>query len=148
MASGYLQSPIACNIRFFATALEKTLENHIEGGTGYLTINFMNNKKMQYHGHSTNESEKLHCYYMTNKGFGAEFLDTPKTLSIVVSCPVILDDEIGPYNFRNTMRDGYYCRVLSDIETQVSLHLRPSSFEVPLDYAREKHRYVRTCVCV
>lgn len=57
---------VACNIRFFATALESKLSNHINGGTAYLTME-VKREKMQYYGFDKNETRKLHCYYMTNK---------------------------------------------------------------------------------
>jgi hypothetical protein len=41
---------------------------------------------------------------MTNKDYGSEFLTTPKTLGIVVYCPVPLDIEIGA--------DSYYSMML------------------------------------
>ena len=128
--------PLACNIRFFATAFEKTLANYVGGGTGYLTIELKSNNKAHYYGFSANETGKLHCYYMTNKGFGSEFLDNPKTLSIIVYCPVSLDAEIGEYKYKNTMNEGFYCRALADNEAHVNLHLRPTAFKVPLDYAQ------------
>ena len=34
------------------------------------------------------------------------------------------------------MQPGYFCRVLSDRVSQISVHLRPSNFPVPLDYAQ------------
>jgi hypothetical protein len=132
--------PLACNIRFFATGLETTLKEFTGGGTGYLTVEFSADKKRFYNGFTTNEADRLHCYYMTNKGFGSEFIDKPKTLSLVVYCPVSLDAEIGEYDFQYSMKGGNYCRALADYETHVSLHLRPSSFKVPLDYKNHKHR--------
>eukprot|EP00596_Hydrurales_sp_CCMP1899_P008838 CAMPEP_0119039226 /NCGR_PEP_ID=MMETSP1177-20130426/8629_1 /TAXON_ID=2985 /ORGANISM="Ochromonas sp, Strain CCMP1899" /LENGTH=360 /DNA_ID=CAMNT_0007002873 /DNA_START=652 /DNA_END=1731 /DNA_ORIENTATION=- len=73
---------------------------------------------------------------MTNKGFGSEFIDSPKTLSIAVYCPVSLDFEIGEYKFTNSMQEGSFCRVLADYESTITLHLRESAFSVPLDYAK------------
>lgn len=143
MTKGTFGRPFACNIRIFATALESTLEHHMRGGTGYITADFKNhNDKMMYHGFDKNETGKLHCYYMTNKGFGSEFLDTPKTLSIAVYCPVSIDDEIGPFAFKNPMQSGYWCRLLSDTEAHLSMVLRPTTFSVPLDYAQSFPRYV------
>ena len=132
--------PLACNIRFFATGLESTLKDFTGGGTGYLTVDFKSGDKTFYNGYTTNEADKLHCYYMSNKGFGSEFLDKPKTLSLAVYCPVSLDAEIGEYTFQSSMKGGNYCRALADYEAHVSLHLRPTSFKVPLDYAQQKHR--------
>ena len=34
------------------------------------------------------------------------------------------------------MQPGYFCRVLSDRVSQITMHLRPSNFPVPLDYAQ------------
>ena len=122
----------------------------MQGGTGYLTVDFKPDwsKKTLYHGFDKNETGKLHCYYMTNKGFGSEFIDSPKTLSVAVYCPVSLDDEIGPYSYRATMQTGHYCRVLSDYEAHVSLVLRPTTFSVPLDYAQHFARYVRSLLII
>lgn len=134
---------IICNIKFFATGLESTLQKYINGGTGYLTLEFKkydNDKKDTYHGFSKNESDKLHCYYMTNKNYGSEFIDNPKTLSIAITCPLTIDNEIGLYSYSSRMTDGYYCRVLSEKETKISIHLRQSLFRVPLDYSQYSER--------
>ena len=105
-----------------------------------MTVEFSIGQRKFYNGFTTNEADKLHCYYMSNKGFGSEFIDKPKTLSLAVYCPVSLDAEIGEYDFQATMKAGNYCRALADYETHVSLHLRPSSFRVPLDYRKTKFR--------
>lgn len=142
MTGGALNKAV-CTINIFATALETTLEKYMNGGTGYITLEFKkhdSDKKSTYHGFSNNETDKLHCYYMTNKNFGSEFLDNPKTLSMAITCPVSIDNEIGTYSFNSRMIEGYYCRVLSEKETQISVHLRPTSFRVPLDYAQHNVR--------
>ena len=42
---------------------------------GWLGLSFKNdNKKQFWHGYDKNETNKLHCYYMTNKDTGSEFL--------------------------------------------------------------------------
>jgi hypothetical protein len=133
-------NPVACTIKFFATALEKTLEGFTEGGTGYLKINYLHNKKMVYFGFGSNETSKLHCYYTTNKGFGSEFLDTPKTLSIAISCPVNLDQEIGEFSYRNAMPEGYYCRALADRDVELAVYLRPTNYKIPIDLNKSKMR--------
>ena len=132
--------PLACNIRFFATGLESTLRGFTSGGTGYLTVEFSIGQRKFYNGFTTNEADKLHCYYMSNKGFSSEFIDKPKTFSLAVYCPVSLDAEIGEHDFQATMKGENYCRSLADYETRVCLHLRPSSFKVPLDYREIKYR--------
>ena len=133
-------NPVACNIRFFATGLEKTLAGFTGGGTGYLKLAYVVNKKTIYYGFDSNETRKLHCYYSTNKGFGSEFLDTPKTLSVAIYCPVSMDHEIGEFNFRNSMQDGFYCRALADKEVQVSVFLRPTNYIIPSDLTQSKMR--------
>jgi hypothetical protein len=71
----FLTRPFACNIRFLAVALESTLKGYETGGTGYLTIGFENSaKKKFWHGFDKNETNRLHCYYTTNKDTGSEFL--------------------------------------------------------------------------
>ena len=90
------QRPWACNIRFFGIALESTLEQgggFVRGGTGYLVLKYPQTGLTM--GLTPNETNKVHCYYMTNKDYGSEFLTTPKTLGIVAYCPVLLDAEIG-----------------------------------------------------
>lgn len=75
IAKGFLNRPIACNIRFFAIGLEKTLEGFQGGGVGHLAIGFENKaKKKFWHGFDKNETNKLYCYYSTNKDTGSEFL--------------------------------------------------------------------------
>lgn len=74
-------SPIACNIRFFGVGLESTLEGFQTGGTGYLTIGFLNAAKREmWHGFDKNETNKIHCYYKTTKDTGSEFLVCCKLL--------------------------------------------------------------------
>jgi hypothetical protein len=71
----YGSKPYACSIRFYGIGLEKTLEGYQHGGTGYLTIAFKDDHKKQYwHGFDKNETNRLHCYYGTNKDTGSEFL--------------------------------------------------------------------------
>ena len=42
---------------------------------GYLTLDFSNSRKKRfYHGFDKNESNRLYCYYHTNKDTGSEFL--------------------------------------------------------------------------
>ena len=95
--NSHIDRPIACNIRFFAIGLEKTLRGFTDGGTAYMTVEYYEGKKGFYHGFNKNETGKLHCYYMTNKGYGSEFLDKPKTLGIAIYCPLSMDSETGEY---------------------------------------------------
>jgi hypothetical protein len=128
-AHPFTNHPVACNIRFFALALESTLKDHKYGGTGYMTIYFTpgKGKKTLYHGFSKNESERLHCYYMTSKGYGSEFLDNPKTLGVAIYCPVPIDHEVIHLH-------GPLCR--TDILTNLthpnmsSFYLRPQAWFV------------------
>lgn len=130
--AGFLNRPFACSIRFFGMGLEKTLQGFTKGGTGYINLKYKS-ENGKYFGFEkeTNETKKLHCYYMTNKHYGSEFIDTPKTLAIVVSCPVTIDSEIGEFAFRKQMVPGHYCRVLAEHKTRVEVHFRPSNFEPP-----------------
>eukprot|EP01034_Spumella_vulgaris_P034029 gene34029-41965_t len=132
--------PFACNIRFLAVGLESTLKGYETGGTGYLTIGFENSaKKKFWHGFDKNETNRLHCYYTTNKDTGSEFLDTPKTLGLAIYCPVILDHESGPFEFKSNMEQGYFCRPLADYSVEIEVHLRPNTFTSlsPLNEADE-----------
>lgn len=71
----FLTRPFACNIRFVGVGLEATtLKGFETGGTGYMTIGFENGKKKFWHGFDKNETNRLHCYYTTNKDTGSEFL--------------------------------------------------------------------------
>ena len=146
VSHGSMGSPVACNIRFLATALEKTLKGFTAGGTGYLKLSYLNNKKTSYYGFDSNETRKLHCYYSTNKGFGSEFLDTPKTLSVAIYCPVSMDQEIGEFSYRNTMIDGNYCRALADKEVDISVFLRPTNYKITSDLAKSKMRSVAVLI--
>jgi hypothetical protein len=132
---GKLQRPFACNVRFYALGLESTLKGYIGGGTGYLTIEVKNEVRMEgkkgkmgWYGFDKNESSKLHCYYMTNKDYGSEFIDTPKTLGIAIYCPVILDLDVGDFAFRSVMQPGYFCRSLADEVAKVEVFLRKSDY--------------------
>lgn len=131
---GFLSRPYACNIRFFGMGLESTLSGFEDGGFGYLEIAKTNAAKASslishyrhHHSGSRNETERVHCYYMTNKGHGSNFQDTPKTFGLAIYCPISLDLEAGEYAFKGIMETGYYCRALADSAAEVSIHLRPS----------------------
>lgn len=69
---GYLLRPYACNIRFFGLGLESTLKDFVDGGTGYLVIHKADDAVI-WHGEELNETQKIHCYYYTNKGYGSNF---------------------------------------------------------------------------
>ena len=135
---GFMNRPMVCNIRFYAIALESTLAGYLQGGTGYLTLEFKKEQqsKSLYYGFDKNETGKTHCYYMTNKGFGSEFIDNPKTIGIAIYCPISMDIEVGEHSHRKSMEEGFFCRVLSDYTTLITLKLRPTSFSVPFDYAK------------
>lgn len=71
----FLNRPYACNIRFVGVGLESTLKNFQTTGTGYLLIGFTNDEKKKFwHGFDKNETNRLHCYYTTNKDTGSEFI--------------------------------------------------------------------------
>eukprot|EP01036_Dinobryon_divergens_P032366 gene32366-41935_t len=123
---GFLSRPFACSIRFIGVALESTLKGFVDGGTGYLTLDFSNSRKKRfYHGFDKNESNRLYCYYHTNKDTGSEFL----VPCVAVFCPVDLDDETGPFLHARSMEQGYFCRPIADYPTELELHLRPSEFD-------------------
>ena len=120
--AGFLSRPHACGLRFYGVGLESTLQGFVEGGTGYVSVHFKDeNGKYYWHGFDKNETNKLHCYFLTNKHYGSEFIDTPKTLGIAVYCPVSMDNEIGPYAFKNMMVSGYFCRVLAEYIANVKV---------------------------
>ena len=127
---GFLDKPHACEFRFIGIGLEKTLEGYVRGGTGYLTMQV---GKKFYHGYEKNETLRVHCYYMTNKDYGSEFMTNPKTLALAVTCPVLLDNEIGQYAFRQQMVNGYFCSLAARNMASVYVNLLPSSYKVPLD---------------
>lgn len=77
--------PYACTVRFIGVALEKTLDGFQKGGTGYITLQFKDSKGKQFwHGFDKNESNRISCYYSTNKDTGSEFL--VRNMSIVKTC--------------------------------------------------------------
>jgi hypothetical protein len=110
------------------------------------------NVKGLYHGFDKIEKNKVHCYYMTNKDYGSEFLTTPKTLGLVVSCPVLLDSEVGEYVFRNSLPQGYYCRLLAEESATVEINLRPTSYKVPLfhvgDSVKKNAKDLKVHICI
>ena len=134
--NGHSNRPTVCNIRFFAVAMEKSMNGFVHGGTAYLTVRYNIGRKTHYHGFEKNETSKLHCYYSTSKGSGSDFLDQPKTVGLAVYCPLDMDMETGEYQWKNSMQEGFYCRLLSDRTSYLTLHLRPTTFPVPLDYAQ------------
>ena len=71
----FSSKPVACNVRFFGVGLESTLDRFVDGGTGYLLLGFQNEHKRKFwHGFDKNETNRLHCYYMTGKDYGSEFV--------------------------------------------------------------------------
>ena len=124
--------PYACTVRFYALGLETTLKGYMEGGTGYLGLEISQEvrgkQKKNWHGYDGNELNKVHCYYMTNKNYGSEFIDNPKTLGVAIYCPVYLDQEIGEWEFRKVMESGFFCRTLADNVVKADIFLRPSDF--------------------
>lgn len=73
--NSFLTRPFACNIRFIGVGFEATLAGFETGGTGYLTMGYLNEgKKAFWHGFDKNETNRIHCYYTTNKDTGSEFL--------------------------------------------------------------------------
>jgi len=44
VSKGFLNHPVACNIRMFGVALESVLERYKYGGTGYITLSFNGQK--------------------------------------------------------------------------------------------------------
>lgn len=133
---GNLLRPYACTIQFYGLSLESTLEGFMKGGTGYLHLEVKQGKgegkegRSFWYGFDSNELNKLHCYYMTSKGYGSEFLDNPKTLGVAIYCPVHLDAEVGEYEFRKIMEPGFYCRSIADNLVNYELHLRPSDYQI------------------
>lgn len=126
-----LDQPYACNIQLYGLAYESNLHGYIKGGTGYLQLQYhLENGRLVKVGFDTNETKKIHCYYMTSKDFGSEFLDTPKTLGVIASCPITLDMEIGEFSFRQAMVPGHICRAVSEYETTAELTLRPTHFSL------------------
>lgn len=133
---GFSNRPFACNIRMTALGLASTLEGYHQGGSGYLVIESQDGKAVR---HGFNETQELHCYYQSNKGYGSNFVDNPKTYGMAIICPVYLDVEIGEYVFRNLIGQGYYCRVLAEKVAKVSVILRPTDFNynhVPSDHSK------------
>jgi len=155
-ASEKMLRPYACTLRFYALGLESTLEPFIKGGTGYvgIEVNPANTGparkngpkedkdkdkdkgkdkpdkpakgKLSWYGFDKVEALKAHCYYMTNKGYGSEFVDDPKTLGVAIYCPITLDVEVGEYGFRKIMEPGFFCRSFADYAVKAELYLRPS----------------------
>lgn len=67
--------PYSCTLRFLGVALESTLQGYERGGSGYVTLAFSReNRRMYWHGFDKNETNKVYCYYTTNKDTGSEFL--------------------------------------------------------------------------
>jgi hypothetical protein len=46
-------------------------------------------------------------------------------------CPVSLDDETGPFLHNKIMEQGMFCRPLAEYPTEITVHLRPSSYVLP-----------------
>eukprot|EP01041_Mallomonas_annulata_P010662 gene10662-22255_t len=128
VSKGFLLRPYSCTVRLFGVGLQSTLTGFENGGTGFLYASYKNGDRTEYIGVSANESSKVHCYYMTSAHYGSDFIDTPKTLGIVIYCPITLDQEIGEYQFMRTMESGYYCRKMAELPLKITITLRNSTF--------------------
>lgn len=47
---------------------------------------------------------------------------------MAINCPVLLDEEMGPFIFQHTLQFGKYCRPFAEYPVTVEIHLRPSSY--------------------
>mmetsp|Transcript_21481 Transcript_21481/g.46562 ORF Transcript_21481/g.46562 Transcript_21481/m.46562 type:complete len:234 (+) Transcript_21481:47-748(+) len=74
--AAFSNRPHACVVRFLGVGREETvLEGFQTGGTGYMELSFKNERgKEQYLGFDKNETNRVHCYYRTQKDQGSEFL--------------------------------------------------------------------------
>jgi hypothetical protein len=74
--SGFNTRPYACSLRFIGVGLESTLEGFQQGGTGYITLGYKDtaDHRQYWHGFDKNDTNKVFCYYITNKDTGSEFL--------------------------------------------------------------------------
>lgn len=129
--------PIACNVRFFGMVLESAFQGFIDGGTGQMDFTYIQpedaprlTKTRHIHdaGLSSNEVEKIYCYYHTNKFYGSETADTPKTLGLIIYCPITLDIELGEFHVQKHMVPGYVCRNLAESSASIKMRLKPSFF--------------------
>ena len=125
MDAYYANRPFACHLRFYAVGFEKALQGFQSGGVGELKLAhtlFRNSKRPRkvFTGYGT---DKIYCYYNTNKHTGSEFKDKPKTLALAIYCPVTLDMEVGPFIFRNVMHSGHICRPMADDLVEMELML-------------------------
>lgn len=48
---------------------------------------------------------------------------------MVIYCPILLDEEMGPFIFQHTLQFGRYCRPFAEFPVAVEIHLRPSDFD-------------------
>jgi len=71
--AGFLSRPFACHLRLFGVGLEKTLKGYKGGGTGYVFITYGKKGSFKNFGLHTNDTQKVHCYYMTSHYYGSDF---------------------------------------------------------------------------
>ena len=72
---GFSNRPYACSLKFMGVGFESTLEGFQRGGTGYITVGFKDpDGKKFWHGFEKNETNRVLCYYLTNKDTGSEFI--------------------------------------------------------------------------
>jgi hypothetical protein len=158
---GFSNRPYACSLRFMGAAFESTLEKYKEGGVAVLRVTYNDSRSRPHRaGFESNDTKSVRCYYMTNKDMGSEFpvcsllyyfsdalfdntlkkQDKPKTLGIAIYCPILLDDEFGPYLFKNTLVFGKYCRPFSEHIMDVEMHLKPSKNPSATEYLTASFR--------
>jgi hypothetical protein len=77
---GFHNRPYACGLKFIGIARESVLNGFLQGGTGFLKINFKDSagRTRNYGGDSptsdkNDSSRGVNCYFMTNKDTGSEF---------------------------------------------------------------------------
>lgn len=71
---GFSSRPYACNIRMVGVGLESTLSGFETGGAGSISISSTDHKPNKVvFDKFLNESQKVHCFYVSNKGYGSNF---------------------------------------------------------------------------
>ena len=103
-------SSYACSLRFYAVGLRNAIPHSLQL-EGIATLQLI------YFSYAP---ALLYCHFTTSKHRGSDFIDSPKTLSYAIYCPVSYEMEMGEWAFKKDMPSPNYCRPLAEYPTQLN----------------------------
>ena len=143
LSKPFMARPYGCSVRFIGVGLESTLQGFEEGGMGYLALDFKNNDgKRFYHGFDKNETNKVYCYYSTNKDTGSNFQVRLILCIVCIVCIVcVVYSVYSAYN----VTCNYYIPPLGPAVAPGHTHFSRSHHQLPFQQRELQFqtRYIR-----